>query len=168
MTMPLAGATTVALLLALASPVAASAEPQNAGASATQTSATPAPAAQPKQHRAKSAARTPDSGPKKIVVRQGSVDEPTTQIVTGMSPEETSRHIQETGQLLNSTAEALKQIAARSLTADQQQTVSQIRNYMDVARASLKEGDISRAGTLALKAKLLTDDLTKYQLSPPQ
>jgi len=39
--------------------------------------------------------------------------------------------------------------------------VAQIRNYMDGARSALKEGDVRRANTLALKAHLLSEELVK-------
>ena len=48
------------------------------------------------------------------------------------------------------------------MDAQQQETVGQIRNYMEGARAALKEGDVQRAGTLAGKAHLLADDLAKH------
>ena len=90
------------------------------------------------------------------------MDEPAAQIVTGMAPEEASRERQNTEQSLNSTGEALKRLAARTLDAAQLETVSQIRHYTDEARTALKEGDISRARTLAVKANLLADDVEKH------
>ena len=56
----------------------------------------------------------------------------------------------------------LKQLAGRALDARQQETVGQIRNYMDGARSALHEGDVRRAGTLAQKAHLLAEDLVKH------
>jgi hypothetical protein len=78
-----------------------------------------------------------------------------------MAPEEASRQRQNTEHLLNSTDEALKRLATRTLDAERQETVLQIHTYVGDARSALKEGDISRASTLALKANLLADDLEK-------
>jgi hypothetical protein len=112
------------------------------------------------QHRAKRPP-APEGAPRKIVVREGGVDEPATQIVTDMAPEEASRQRENTEHLLNSTGDALKRLATRTLDAERQETVLQIRTYVGAARSALKEGDISRASTLALKANLLADDLEK-------
>jgi len=100
--------------------------------------------------------------PRKIVVRQGGVDEPVAQIVPGMSAEEAARLRREAEQRLNAAAEALTQIDSHKVDSGQQETVSQIHNYMAGAGAALKEGDISRAHTLALKADLLAEDLAKH------
>ncbi|MGH9643942.1 MAG: hypothetical protein ACRD3Q_16160 [Terriglobales bacterium] len=103
-----------------------------------------------------------DRTPKKIVVRQGSVGEPTAQIVNGMTLEEATRERDDAQRLLSTTSETLKEIAPRELNVQQQETVSQIHNYMEVARRALKEGDIPRAHTLAVKAGLLANDLAKH------
>jgi hypothetical protein len=58
----------------------------------------------------------------------------------------------------------LKKIAGQQLTTTQQDTVSQIRQFVDQSKAALVAGDSERAQTLAWKAKLLSEDLVK----PPQ
>ncbi len=52
-------------------------------------------------------------------------------------------------------------LSGRTLDGRRQETVGQIRNYLDQARLALKEGDLRRANTLAEKAHLLSDDLVK-------
>jgi hypothetical protein len=104
----------------------------------------------------------PEGTPRKIVVREGGASEPAAQIVPGMTAEEASRERQNAQQLLSSTDDQLKLLAARALDARQQETVAQIRNYMNGARGALQEGDVSRASTLAEKAHLLSDDLLKH------
>lgn len=104
----------------------------------------------------------PDGTPRKIVVRQGGVDEPKAQIVTGMTSDEANRQRQDAEQLLKSTVETLERIDPHALDRQQQETVSQIHNYMEGARSALKEGDISRGHTLAVKAALLAEDLAKH------
>ncbi len=103
-----------------------------------------------------------DSGPRKVVVREGGVDEPTAQIVTGMAPEEASRQRQDAEQLLKKTVSTLERIDPDALDREQQETVSQIHNYMGGAHAALKEGAIARGHTLAVKASLLAEDLARH------
>jgi len=112
--------------------------------------------------RRKRTAPAPEGTPQKIVVREGGAREPAAQIAPGMSPAEATRQRQNAEQLLGSTDDKLKRLARRTLDARQQETVGQIRNYMDVARSALKEGDVRRASTLAQKAHLLSEDLTKH------
>jgi len=112
--------------------------------------------------RRKRAAPAPGGAPRKIVVRHGGASEPAAQIAPGMSPAEAARQRQNAEQLLGSTGGQLKLLAGRALKAQQQETVGQIRNYMDGARSALQEGDLRRASTLAEKAHLLADDLVKH------
>ena len=118
----------------------------------------------PSRHAApkRTAVPAPPVIPKKIVVRQGGAEEPTAQIVTGMTAEESDRQRREAELLLSTTDEKLKEIAPRPLDAQQEETVSQIHSYMEGSRSALKQGDVSRAHTLALKAGLLADDLAKH------
>jgi len=104
----------------------------------------------------------PDGGPRKIVVREGGASEPAARIAPGMPPAEATRERKHAEKLLGSTDDQVKQLALRTLDARQQETVGQIRNYMDGARSALKEGDVRRASTLAEKAHLLAEDLVKH------
>jgi hypothetical protein len=112
--------------------------------------------------RRKRAASAPESTARKIVVREGGASEPAAQIAPGMTPAEATRQRHNAEQLLGGTDDKLKRLAGRTLDARQQETVGQIRNYMDGARSALKEGDVRRANTLAQKAHLLSDDLVKH------
>ena len=103
-----------------------------------------------------------DSGPRKVVVREGGTDEPTAQIVTGMAPEEAGREREDAEQLLKKTVSTLERIDPDMFDRQQQETMSQIHNYMAGARAALKEGDIARGHTLAVKASLLAEDLARH------
>lgn len=104
----------------------------------------------------------PPKKPRKVVVREGGADEPAVQILTGMAVEEASSERRETEKFLDAADENLKRVAGRTLDAQQQETISQIHNYVERARSALKEGDVSRGHTLALKANLLADDLVKH------
>jgi hypothetical protein len=112
--------------------------------------------------RRKRSASAPNGVPRKIVVREGGASEPAAQIVPGMTPAEATRQHQNAEHMLNSTDDELKQLAGRTLDAQQRETVGQIRNYMEGAGSALKEGDVRRANTLAQKAHLLAEDLVKY------
>jgi hypothetical protein len=79
-----------------------------------------------------------------------------------MTPAEALRQRQNAEQWLGSTDLQLKQLAGRNLNPQQQETLGQIRNYMEGARGALQEGDVRRASTLAEKAHLLADDLLKH------
>ena len=114
------------------------------------------------RHVGKKRVTATDGSPQKIIVRHGGIDEPTAQIVTGMAPEEANRQRQHAEQLLRSTEETLKQVDPLAFDPLQQETVSQIHNYIDHARLALMEGDISRGHTLAQKAGLLAQDLVKH------
>jgi hypothetical protein len=100
--------------------------------------------------------------PRKVVVREGGTEEPATQIVTGMAPDEAYRKRQKAEQLLKSTDELLQLTAPSATDPQSQETVSQIHNYIEGARAALKAGDIARGHTLAVKADLLAEDLAKH------
>jgi uncharacterized protein HemY len=79
-----------------------------------------------------------------------------------MTPAEATRQRQNAERLLGLTGDRLKQLAERTLDAQRQETVGQIRNYMEGARSALREGDVQRANTLAEKAHLLAEDLAKH------
>ena len=104
----------------------------------------------------------PDGAPRKIVIREGGASEPAAQIAPDITPVEATQERQGTEQLLGAAGNELKQLAGRTLDARQQETVGQIRNYMDGARSALHEGDVRRASTLAQKAHLLAEDLAKH------
>ncbi len=110
----------------------------------------------------KPAPPTGDGEPRKIVIHRGGVSEPVTQILPGISQEEADRQRASAEQLLAAAESSLRELATRSLNMRKQQTVVQIRQYVDVARSALKESDTQRAHTLALKAYLLSDDLVKH------
>jgi cytoskeletal protein RodZ len=123
----------------------------------------PTPATVKRHSTRRRAAPTAANGrPRKVVVREGGADEPTAQILTGMAPEEATRKRQDAEQLLKATDATVKRAAPGPVDVQRQETVSQIHNYMQGARSALKEGDISRGHTLALKASLLAEDLARH------
>ena len=107
-------------------------------------------------------APAPDGAPRRIVIRKGGASEPAAQIAPDITPAEATQERHNAEQLLGAASDQLKQLAGRTLNAQQQETVGQIRNYMNGAHSALKEGDLRRASTLAQKAHLLAEDLVKH------
>lgn len=97
--------------------------------------------------------------PKRVVVKEGGAPEPEVQLAPGMTGEQETHQRLRTDQLLSSTDANLKQILQDKVDAKRQDTISQIRTFMDQARAAVKAGDLQRGHNLALKAHLLSDDL---------
>ena len=67
------------------------------------------------------------------------------------------RQRQNTNDLLASTDASLQKLSGRQLTQDEQETVGQIRKFMQQVKEADKEGDLQRAYKLAVKAHLLSD-----------
>ena len=105
-----------------------------------------------------SAADKPCS-PSKVVVRHGGTSEPSIQLAGGPPSDQTSQQKNAVNQLLGSTEENLKKISGKQLTADQQGTVTQIRQFIAQSKEATSEGDMERAHTLASKAQMLSEDL---------
>jgi hypothetical protein len=95
--------------------------------------------------------------PAKVVVHNGGSSEPSIQLVGGDSPHQSDTAVQ----LLGETEANLKRIDAGQLTSSQQETVSQIHQFMDQSKAAVAAGDSERARTLALKAQMLSEELIK-------
>lgn len=77
-----------------------------------------------------------------------------------MSQTAVSQAQQSTTELLDSTEKNLKSLT-RTLSGDEQNTVTQIRSFVTQARSALKDQDLERAHNLALKAHQLSDVLIK-------
>jgi hypothetical protein len=121
----------------------------------------PTKAAKPKRRRKHTAVSKTESAPEKKVVRNGGTGDPVVQLAPGMSQEQASRQRQTTSQMLASTETNLKQISLRTPDAGQQDSVKQIRKYMEQAQTAEKAGDVERAKNLASKALLLSEELAK-------
>jgi hypothetical protein len=93
------------------------------------------------------------------VSASGASGSPIGQLTTGDSAlGERTKH--ETADLIGGTQQGLNGIK-RSLSTDEQVTASQIRTFLKQAQQELDSGDTDGAHTLATKAKLLLDELTK-------
>jgi hypothetical protein len=98
--------------------------------------------------------------PHKKVVRNGGSDEPTIQLMGGTPAEQASRQ-RSTDELRAATEENLKKIADRELSPTQRDMVSQIKQFMDQSKTAVASGDAERGHNLAMKARLLSDELVK-------
>ena len=65
--------------------------------------------------------------------------------------------------MLEAAEQNLKQIEPAKLTANQQDMVKQIRQFMEQSKAATAAGDLDRARTLAWKAQLLSEELLNPQ-----
>jgi hypothetical protein len=101
------------------------------------------------------------SSPKKRVIRRGSTTEPTIQFSPGLTQGQAAAQRQSTTQLLAGAEANLKKISNQQLIASQQESVNQIRKYMEQAKTADASGDLQRAHNLAFKARLLSDELLR-------
>ncbi|MGH9499092.1 MAG: hypothetical protein ACRD3L_08100 [Terriglobales bacterium] len=92
----------------------------------------------------------------------GGTSDPTVAISPDVSGQQASQQLETTNQLLVKTGENLKIVESRQLNPGQQETVKQIRTYMDQSKAATNDGDVQRAYTLANKARMLSADLVKH------
>ncbi len=119
-------------------------------------------ASKKRHHHRKKLPSDSSTGTEKKVVKNGGTADPVVQLAPGISAEQASSQRQSTAQLLSATDENLKQLASRQLDSTQQDSVSQIRKYMEQAKTAEAAGDVQRALNLASKALLLADDLVKH------
>ena len=136
--------------------------PRQPDASAKQQPETPTKVPSKKRRRKKTTANTSTAAPEKKVVRNGGTADPAVQLGPSVSAEQASNELQNTAQLLAATDANLKQISSRAMNSSQQDSISQIRKYMEQAKAAEQAGDVQRAYNLASKARLLSDDLVKH------
>jgi len=99
--------------------------------------------------------------PPKVIVRQGSTAEPSVQLVGG---EATSHERAAANQMLAAADANLKKIEGTQLSSSQQDMIAQIRQFMNQSKKATADGDAEQAGTLAWKAKTLSEEL----VAPPK
>jgi hypothetical protein len=137
-----------------------SATPQPNTTEAKKPGSTAAPSAAKKLHR-KRTTQSAAGSPSKKVVRNGSTVDPPVQLAPAQGQGQGSQS-QSTTQLLANVDDNLKKIASRQLNQTQQDSVKQIRLYMDQAKTAEATGNLDRAHNLAVKAQLLSDDLVRH------
>ncbi len=121
--------------------------PNTTSAGATTSTGDPANASAPQQ--------TTNCPPSKVIVRQGGTKEPSIQLAGDQSTEQRNA----INQMLGSSDVNLKKLADRQLSANQQDMVNQVRQFMQQSKSAMAGGDMERARTLAWKAQLLSEEL---------
>jgi hypothetical protein len=96
-------------------------------------------------------------------VRHGGALEPTIHFAGGPAGTQAMQQRNSANQMLTAAAQNLKKITGRELTANQQDMVNQIRQFIEQSKAATAAGDLDRARTLAWKAQLLSDELANPQ-----
>ena len=102
---------------------------------------------------------TKDCPPPKIIVRHGGTTEPSIQLAA--PNDQAARQRDAVNQLIGATEQNLKKVEGRQLNSNQQDTISQSRQFIAQSRAAIVAGDLERARTLAWKAQTLSEDLVK-------
>jgi hypothetical protein len=119
----------------------------------------PAPAK--KKRIRKKATPSGDQDPQKTVVRKGGTGDTSVQLAPAVNEADASHQREATKQLLTSTDANLQKLSGRQLSKDEQDTVEQIREFMQQAKTADSKGDLERASKLASKAHLLSEALVK-------
>jgi hypothetical protein len=98
--------------------------------------------------------------PPKKVVRNGGSEEPTIQLTGGTAAEQVSRQ-RSIDELTAATEENMKKIAGRELSPTQKEMVTQIKQFIEQSKTAVASGDPEGGHDLAMKARLLSDELVK-------
>ncbi len=97
--------------------------------------------------------------PQKVIVKNGGSDEPIVQLKNDTPSAKASNELLNTEQLRLVTEDNLKKIAGRELTANQQEMLNQIKQFIEQSKTAVADGDLERGHNLAMKARLLSDEL---------
>jgi hypothetical protein len=98
--------------------------------------------------------------PHKKIVRNGGSDEPEIELLGG-TPADQAASERSTEELTAATKENLKKISGRQLSATEQETLEQIKQFMQQSKEALAAGDAALGHNLAVKARLLSEELVK-------
>jgi hypothetical protein len=83
------------------------------------------------------------------------------QLKGDVTAEQASEQRSTTEQLAAATEENLKKVAERQLSSSQQEVVNQIKDFLEQSKKAIAAGDSERGRNLAMKARLLSDELLK-------
>lgn len=126
----------------------------------TNTASGTVPSSQPVPASSRATAPKP-CPPPIVVIKNGGSNEPTVELKGDTTAEKASQQRYTTEQLTSATEENLKKIAGRQLSPSQQQMVDQIKDFMEQSKQAIAAGDLERGNNLAMKARLLSDELVK-------
>lgn len=115
------------------------------------------------RHKTVAPAEAPaEGGPTQKVVRNGGTADPIVELSPGLSPQQVSDQRKIAEQLMAKSGADLKKISGRQLSTSQQDTVNQIKSYLEQANKALSDGDVQRAHNLAVKANLLSAEVMAH------
>ena len=117
--------------------------------------------AKPQSETAAGTGATTPCPPPKVIVRQGGTSDPSIQLAGGAIGDQAAQQRDTANQMLEATEANLKKLSEAELNANQQDMVKQVRQFMAQSRSAVKASDFERARTLAWKAQLLSEELTK-------
>jgi len=136
-------------------------QPQTAGKTAEKTKSK-----HPRHAAAKKPGEKPEvahNTPKKIIPAEPAPTPPQAgQISPGPTPADGGNSQASTDQLLQG-AEANLNGITRTLSKDEEAMRARIREFIKQSRTAITENDLARAHTLAVKARLLSDELVKQR-----
>jgi hypothetical protein len=123
------------------------------------------PAATQGQQPGQASSGTPAPAPTqtgKLVIQEAGAPNAQGQLAAGTGLEESSPRSKQTTEQLLQSAQANLNSINRPLSPEEQAMVAQIKDYMAQSRKATKDSDTVRAHNLALKARLLSDELVKH------
>jgi hypothetical protein len=132
-----------------------------ATASGTPPGSAPKDPARPQSETASGTGATTPCPPPKVIVRQGGTSDPSIQLAGGAVGDQAAQQRDTANQMLEATEANLKKLSEAELSANQQDMVKQVRQFMEQSKSAVKASDFERARTLAWKAQLLSEELTK-------
>jgi hypothetical protein len=107
------------------------------------------------------AAASTNCPPPKVIVRQGGTKEPSIELVGGAGGSQAAELRDTDNRILKTAEDNLAKLAGRTLDSNQQDTVNQIRQFVNESKAAIAAGELERARTLASKAQQLSQDLVQ-------
>jgi len=123
----------------------------------------PPPTATQGQQPSQAASGTPaPTETSKLIIQEGGGPNAQGQLAAGAGLEESSPRSKQTTEQLLQSAQANLNSINRPLSPEEQAMVAQIKDYMAQSRKATKDSDTVRAHNLALKARLLSDELVKH------
>jgi hypothetical protein len=137
------------------------AEPAQAASEKEKPETAKVKTAKPRSNGKKAGTETARNTGSKVVKPEAAEPAPATgQISPSLTNAEIAHDQASTEQLLQNTENTLNGIK-RQLSQEEQAIMAQIRDYMKQSRDASKANDLTRAYNLAMKARLLSDDLAK-------
>ena len=124
--------------------------------------AAPATSAQGQQQTQAAAPASAPTETSKLIIQEGPAPNAQGQLSAGAGLEDSSARSKQTTEQLLQSAQANLNSINRPLSPEEQAMVTQIKDYMAQSRKASKDSDTVRAHNLALKARLLSDELVKH------